>query len=137
MTILRRVLAPVACLISVVFLVASVQTAASARTVDERCAGRGPIPAAALAHGVSGLGCSLVGRVVYAGRVSVMVPPAGISVAGDGIGRYGDVIGLRVVNTGSEVRAVVGAAARSGGAGAGASQGRVRTARSTSRGTAG
>jgi hypothetical protein len=121
MTVLRRVLAPVACFISVACLVASVQTSASARTVDERCAGRGPIPAASLAHGVSGLGCSLVGRVVYSGRVSVVVPPAGISVAGDGIGRHGSVLGLRVANTGSEVRAVVGTAAVSGGAGAGTS----------------
>ncbi len=119
MTILRRALALVASLTSCTLLAASVQGTASARTIDELCAGRGPIRAAALAHGVSDLGCSLVGRVVYAGRVSVVVPPAGVSAAGDGIGRHGDVTGLRVANTGSEVRAVVGAAARSGGAGAG------------------
>jgi hypothetical protein len=123
MTILRHHLGTLAfltCLTTGVLLAASVQPTASARTVDERCVGRGPIPASALAHGSAAPGCSLVGRVVTSGRVSVVVPPAGVTVAGDGIGRRGDVTGLRVVNTGRDVRAVVDAAApHSGSAGAG------------------
>jgi hypothetical protein len=122
MTILRHHLGALAfaCLTTGALLASAVQTTASARTVDERCVGRGPIAAAALAHGSSGLGCSLVGRVVTSGRISVVVPPAGVTVAGDGVGRHGDVAGLRVVNTGSDVRAVVVApAAHSGSAGAG------------------
>ncbi|WP_151081579.1 hypothetical protein [Nocardioides cynanchi] len=118
MTILRRTFALVACLSTGTVLAASLQTASSARTVDERCIGRGPIPAAALAHGSGALGCSLVGRVVTAGRVSVVVPPAGVTVAGDGIGRHGEVTGLRVANIGSDVRAVLGSATGSQGAGA-------------------
>jgi hypothetical protein len=118
MTTLRRALSLVTCLTAGVLVAASVQATASARTVDERCLGRGPIPASALAHGAPALGCSLVGRVVTAGRVSVVVPPAGVTVAGDGIGRHGEVTGLRVANTGDDVRAVLGAAAHSGSAGA-------------------
>ena len=118
MTILRRTLALVACLGAGTLLAASLQPTASARTVDERCVGRGPISAAALASGTGALGCSLVGRVVTAGRVSVVVPPVGVTVAGDGIGRHGEVSGLRVANTGTDVRAVLGSATRSGGAGA-------------------
>ena len=53
MTILRRALGLVACVTIGAFLAASVQGPASSRTVDERCAGRDPIPASALAHGVS------------------------------------------------------------------------------------
>lgn len=108
MTILRRALALVACVTVGAFLAASVEGPASSRTVDERCAGRGPIPASALVHGVSS-GCSLVGRTVYAGRVAVVVPPPGVTVAGDGYGTHGEVIGLRVTNTGTEVRATTGA----------------------------
>lgn len=105
MTILRRVLAPVAVLLTGALAATAGADPASARTVDDRCAGRAPIPAAALAHGVSGLGCSLVGRTVYAGRLTVVVPPPGLTVAGDGLGTRGDVVGLRVSNTGTTVRA--------------------------------
>ena len=51
MTILRRSLALVACLITTVLLAATVQSPTSARTVDDRCAGHGRIPASALRHG--------------------------------------------------------------------------------------
>jgi hypothetical protein len=112
MTILRRSLALVACLIVGAFLAASVEGPASSRTVDDRCAGRGPIPASALAHGGYS-GCSLVGRTVYDGSVAVVVPPPGVTVAGDGIGTQGEVVGLRVTNTGTEVRATSGAGAGS------------------------
>ncbi len=108
MTILRRTLALVACLTPGALLAASVQSPASARTVDDRCAGHGPIPASALARGVSP-GCSLVGRTVYDGRVAVVVPPPGVTVAGDGYGTHGEVVGLRVTNTGTQVRATTGA----------------------------
>lgn len=118
MTNPRRLLAQVACLATGALLIASAQTPAQARTVDDRCAGRAPIPATALAHGVSGLGCSLVGRVVYDGGVSVVVPPAGMSVGGEGVGRHGDVTGLRVSNSGTSVRAFTGAAAGGGTAAA-------------------
>jgi hypothetical protein len=124
MTILRhrlRGLAMVAGLAAGAVLASCVQPTGFARTVDERCVGRGPIPATSLAHGAPGLGCSLVGRVVTSGRVSVVVPPAGMTAAGDGFGRYGDIAGLRVVNTGAGVRALVGATAASGSAGAGSS----------------
>jgi hypothetical protein len=110
MTILRRALAPVATLLGAVLLTTTLTGPASARTVDDRCAGRAPIPAAALAHGVTGLGCSLVGRTVYAGRVAVVVPPEGVTVGADGIGTRGDVVGLRVSNTATGVRASVGGA---------------------------
>ena len=78
MTIFRRTLALIACLTAGALLAASVQSPTSARTVDERCAGHGPIPASALAGGVS-LGCSLVGRTVYDGHVAVVVPPPGVT----------------------------------------------------------
>ncbi len=117
MTILRRTLALVAGLTIGLLVVTSVQTTASARTVDERCAGHGRIPASALRHGVS-LGCSLVGRTVYDGRVAVVVPPPGVTVAGDGIGTHGEVVGLRVSNTGTRVLATTGASARPTGAAA-------------------
>jgi len=117
MTIIRRALALVACLATGALLAASIQGPASSRTVDDRCAGRGPIPASALAHGVS-LGCSLVGRTVYDGRVAVVVPPPGVTVAGDGYGTRGEVVGLRVTNTGTQVRAVTGAHAGSSSAAA-------------------
>jgi hypothetical protein len=119
--ILRRAHATAACLTTGVLLAACVPSATFARTVDERCVGRGPIPASALVHGTSGLGCSLVGRVITSGRVSVVVPPTGMTVAGDGIGRHGETAGLRVVNNGGDVRVLVAASARSGSAGAGSS----------------
>jgi len=108
MTNLRRALALVACLTVVAFLASPVPV--SARTVDDRCVGRAPIPASALAEGAS-FGCSLVGRTVYDGQVAVLVPPPGVTVAGDGIGTHGDVVGLRVSNTGGVVRAVTGVGA--------------------------
>jgi len=84
---------------------------ASARPADatasQKCLQRGPIPMSALAA-ASRSGCSLVGRTVTAGRVSVLVPPPGMSVAGEGVGRHGDVRGLTVSNTGGIVRAVRG-----------------------------
>ena len=108
MTILRRALALIACLATGALLGASVQSPTSARTVDERCTGDGPIPASALAGGVS-LGCSLVGRTVRAGHVAVVVPPPGVTVAGDGYGTHGEVVGLQVTNTGTQVVATSGA----------------------------
>src|SRR5580765_2085064 len=117
MTILRRALALIACLTTGAFLVASVPDPTSARTADDRCAGHGRIPASALEHGVTP-GCSLVGRTVYAGHVAVLVPPPGVTVAGDGVGTHGEVVGLRVTNTGTQVRATTGAAGHSTGAGA-------------------
>jgi hypothetical protein len=118
MTNPRRLLAQVACLATGAILIASLTSTAQARTVDERCADRGRIPASALTHGVSGLGCSLVGRVVYAGGVSVVVPPAGMSVGGEGVSTRGDVTGLRVSNSGTRVRAFTGATAARGTAAA-------------------
>ncbi len=115
---LRRLLAQLASVTTVTLLVTSAQTPAHARTVDARCAGTGRIPATALSRGVSGLGCSLVGRVVYDHGVSVVVPPAGISVGGAGVGKNGEVTGLRVSNTGITVRAFTGAPASRATAGA-------------------
>jgi len=111
MTILRRALALVASLTVGGLLVSATPSSASARTVDERCLGHGPIPASALRHDAAAPGCSLVGRVVTDGRISVVVPPAGISVAGEGVGRRGESRSLRVTNTGAGVLAVSGAAA--------------------------
>jgi hypothetical protein len=98
------------CLTAGALLVASGQTPTQAGTADDRCSDRGPIPASALARSAVEAGCSLVGRVVYAGRVSVVVPPPGMTVSGEGVGRHVDVPGLRVTNTGAGVRAVVGTA---------------------------
>jgi len=122
MTIFRRTLALIACLTAGALLAGSVQSPISARTVDDRCAGHGPIAASVLADGVS-LGCSLVGRTVYDGHVAVVVPPPGVTVAGDGYGTHGEVVGLQVANTGTLVRATSGATARPAGAAA------ARTAR--------
>jgi hypothetical protein len=108
MTTLRRTLALTALLLSGVLVAAGLQGSASARPLDARCLGRAPIPASALTGGAS-LGCSLAGRVVYDGQVSVVVPPAGVTVAGEGIGTGGEVVGLQVSNSGSEVRATTGA----------------------------
>lgn len=119
MTTPRRLLARLTgCLAAGALLVASGQTPTQAGAVDDRCTDRAPIRASALSHGVSELGCSLVGRFVYAGRVSVVVPPEGMTVSGEGVGTHGSVAGLRVTNTGARVRAVIGAAASSGPAGA-------------------
>jgi hypothetical protein len=118
MTNARRPLVRLAGVATATLLVASTQLPAHARTVDDRCAGAGPIPAGALTRGVSGLGCSLVGRVVVHRGMSVTVPPAGMSVGGEGVSRHGDVTGLRVSNTGTTVRAFTGPAASRGTAGA-------------------
>jgi hypothetical protein len=105
----RRLLA-LAASIPVTALVASAVTAApaSARPAPDRgdrCLQTAPLrPSAAAALARSG--CSLVGRVVTDGRVSVTVPPAGMSVVGDGAARHGEVRGLRVTNTGQGLRVV-------------------------------
>ncbi|WP_191907899.1 hypothetical protein [Nocardioides cynanchi] len=99
------------CLTAAALLVTSGQTPTQAGVDEGRCADRAPIRASALNRDGSMAGCSLVGRVVYAGRVSVVVPPPGMTVSGEGVGRHGAVPGLRVTNTGTGVRAVVGRAA--------------------------
>jgi len=108
----RRLLALAASLIVGALVVTTTSSPAAARPPTPRgedpCATSGPIPAADLA-GLSRLGCSLVGRMVTHGRMSVMVPPPGMSVSGGGIGRHGDIEGLSVVNTGTTVRAVLAA----------------------------
>jgi hypothetical protein len=105
----RRLLA-LAASIPVSALVATTLTAtpASARPAPDRgdrCAQTTPIPASA-ATALARSGCSLAGRVVTDGRVSVTVPPAGMSVVGDGASRHGEVRGLRVTNTGTGLRVV-------------------------------
>jgi hypothetical protein len=101
----RRVLT-VAASLTVAALVAGTTSApAVARPAADRCLQRGPIPVQALAA-ASRSGCSLVGRMVTDGRISVMVPPAGMSVAGDGVGTHGEVRGLTVTNTGRTVHAI-------------------------------
>jgi hypothetical protein len=115
MTQHRRLLGTVAVLALVLLLGTVTTRPGSARTVDDRCAGRARLPASALADGLSSPGCSLVGRVVYAGPVTVVVPPPGVSVAGDGLRTDGEVVGLRVTNTGTTVRATTSAPARATG----------------------
>ena len=110
MTTLRRAIALVAALILGGLLVpatAGTPGTTSARAADARCRDRGNIPATALRAGATAPGCSLVGRVVSAGRVFVVVPPAGTSVAGEGVGRHGETRSLQVTNTGTTVRAQV------------------------------
>lgn len=85
----------------------------SARTVDDRCANLGPLSATALPE-LNAAGCALAGRTLTDGRVSVVVPPAGMSVVGDGESRHGDVRGITVTNTGTSVRVVRARAARAG-----------------------
>jgi hypothetical protein len=118
----RRRLALAACLPAAALVATTISTPASARPavdrVDMRCLQRTPIPVSAVAA-ASRLGCSLVGRIVTDGRVSVQVPPPGMSVAGDGVGKHGDVRGLRVTNTGSTVRVVREGGHHGGGAGGG------------------
>jgi hypothetical protein len=106
----RRLLAPAASSLVAVALVASAASSpASARPAaernDARCAQSRPISLSAAAA-ASREGCSLAGRVVTDGRVSMTVPPAGMSVAGDGTTRHGDLAGFRVTNTGHGVRVV-------------------------------
>ena len=87
MTNLRRTLALVASLTIGGLLVSATPLSASARTVDERCLGDGPIAASSLGRGATAPRCSLVGRVVSDGHVFVVVPPPGMSVSGEGVGR--------------------------------------------------
>src|SRR4029079_4788862 len=116
MTIPRRTIALVASLTIGGLLVSGTPGSASARTADERCLGHRPIAASALGLGATAPGCSLVGRVVTDGHVFVVVPPPGMSVAGEGVGRHGESRSLQVTNTGTTVRAVSGTAARHGAA---------------------
>jgi hypothetical protein len=120
MTNLRRVLALPAVLAVGALVVTATLLSASARTVDERCVGHGPIAASTLAPGAAAPGCSLVGRVVTDGRVAVVVPPPGMTVAGAGVGRHGESRSLQVTNTGSTVRAVSDAGVSSSQRGAAA-----------------
>ncbi len=77
-------------------------------TVSKLCASKGPIAAADLEDGA--VGCSLVGRVVYAGDAAVVVPPAGYGVGADGVGAAGSGTGgsLQVTNLDGVVRVTVG-----------------------------
>jgi hypothetical protein len=110
----RRLLAVAACLALAAFVAcAGPASARPAVPAADRCLASGPIPLTAL-RAAARSGCSLVGRTVTAGRVAVVVPPVGMSVAGDGVGRHGDVAGLRLTNTGTRVLA-----SRSGGGGGG------------------
>ena len=115
MTSLLRLVSALATVVSTVLLTTVSTGPASARTVDERCWGRAPLPAAALAE-VTAEGCSVVGRTVYRGGVSVVVPPAGVTVVGEGVSTRGEVAGLQVANTGHGVTTTSG---RVGPAGAG------------------
>ncbi len=114
----RRMFALAASVPVAALVVTTMSPPASARPVDDRCVQSAPIPASAVAAAARG-GCSLVGRVVTAGRVSVTVPPPGMSVAGEGVSRHGDVRGLRVTNTGTSVRVVREARPTGRGAGGG------------------
>ena len=118
MTTPRRLLCLVTTVAAAGLVASAAAVPATARPVDRACLQRGPIPVRALAAAARS-GCSLVGRMVTDGRVSVRVPPAGTSVAGEGVGRHGDVRGLTVTNTGATVRAVREAVRCRGGAGAG------------------
>jgi hypothetical protein len=122
----RRALALAASLTIAGLVGATTAAPATARTAHEpagRCLSGRVIPASAL-PALSGAGCALAGRTVTAGRVSVVVPPAGMSVAGDGVGRNGEVRGLTVTNTGTSVHVVR--------AGSSASTGRAATTRAGS-----
>jgi hypothetical protein len=121
MTNPRRTLAVVASLTVGALVATAAPLSASARTLDPsahrsadpRCAGHGPIAASTLVRGTAAPACSLVGRVVTTGRVAVVVPRAGMTVAGEGSGSHGEAPSLQVTNTGTTVRAVVGDAAGS------------------------
>ena len=123
MTNLRRTLALVASLTVGALVVATAPLSASARSLDSsgvrssdpRCAGNGPIAASTLVRGTAAPACSLVGRVVTTGRVAVVVPPAGLTVAGEGSGIHGESDSLQVTNTGTTVLAVIGDAASTTG----------------------
>jgi hypothetical protein len=117
MTSLRRVVSVLGVLCVAGVLAAGTSGTSSARSVDERCLSAAPLRAASLARATGADGCSLVGRTVRAHGVSVVVPPAGLSVAGEGVSRDGEVIGLRVTHTADGVTASWGQV-RAHGAGA-------------------
>lgn len=123
----RRALALAASLTTVALVGATTSAPASARTAADptgaRCPSTGTIQVSALPE-LSAAGCALAGRTVTDGRVSVVVPPAGMSVAGDGIGLGGEVHALTVTNTGTSVHA--------GSTPADAPAGRTTTARAGS-----
>jgi hypothetical protein len=81
---------------------------ASARMAEDRCVSGGGAVALSSDGGAlaaaAAAGCPLAGRVLTVGHVSVVVPPVGVSVAGDGVGRHGEVRGVTVTNTGHGVR---------------------------------
>ncbi|MGC4109220.1 MAG: hypothetical protein QM747_02065 [Nocardioides sp.] len=106
MTTSRRLLA-LATSLGLAVLLTAPATPVSARTVGDRCQGSGPVARSAIPT-LNAAGCALAGRTVTVGRVSVVVPPAGMGVVGDGVGRHGDVRGFTVTNTGSSVRIVRG-----------------------------
>jgi hypothetical protein len=114
----RRALALAASLTTVALVGATTSAPAPARTASDqsgsRCPATGTIRVSTL-PALSAAGCALAGRTVTDGRVSVVVPPAGMSVAGDGIGVRGEVHGLTVTNTGTSVRAGSTTADRSAG----------------------
>jgi hypothetical protein len=118
----RRLLALAAVFPVAALVATAAPSPASARPAadrgDDRCLTDTPIAASEVAA-ASHLGCSLVGRVVISGRVSVTVPPPGMSVVGAGVGRHGEVRELRVTNTGTTVRAVRERAQSSGSGGGG------------------
>ena len=120
---LRRLVCVVGVLCVAGVLTALPSSSSSARPAAERCLGAAPLPAAALPAASTAAadspGCSLVGRTVRAHGVSVVVPPAGLTAAGEGVSRDGDVIGLTVTNTGHGVTASSGRV-RAHAAGAGA-----------------
>jgi len=115
----RRLLALAASVPLVALVATTISSPASARPavdrIEDRCLQNAPIPASAVAAASRG-GCSLVGRLVTDGRVSVTVPPPGMSVAGEGVGKHGEARGLRVTNTGTTIR-VVSEGRGSGGGG--------------------
>jgi hypothetical protein len=113
MTSLRRLVALVTTLVVALVVASLASGASSARTVVDRCTGPGPIAVHALA-GLERSGCSLAGRTVHRGDVSVVVPPAGVSVVGEGLSTRGDVIALQVTNTGHAVVTSGGAEAPTG-----------------------
>ncbi len=100
------------CALSVLIPLAG-EGATASRPVDtaakgsaSSCFGRGPINAAELRFGVSTSACSLVGRVVVSGDVSVVIPSAGGGVAADGVGTTATPgTSLRVTNVGGVVTA--------------------------------
>lgn len=104
MTTSHRLLAVVASL-GIAGLLASTTEPVSARTVQDRCLGSGAVRVSALPS-LDAAGCALAGRVVTDGRVSLVVPPEGMSVSGEGVSRSGAAPGLSIANTGGSVRVV-------------------------------